>query len=136
MCVCVCVCVLLYNVRQGVKPDTCQGNKFLLGLMVGQLASWCQVGGEEGANSSIIRAIGVEAPLGPSSVILCYYPTRFYRESANRNVYVKSLSRESHELDAFTNGIGRDMNEQAMARGRGNLCCRSKNLINFGMGRC
>ena len=27
-----------YSVKQGVKPDNCQGNKFLLGLMVGKQA--------------------------------------------------------------------------------------------------
>lgn len=35
-----------YKVKQGMKPDTCQGNKFVLGctnVMV-QLALWCQVG--------------------------------------------------------------------------------------------
>ena len=40
-----------YKVKQGLKPDNCQGDKFLLGLMVGKLALWHQVGSREVANS-------------------------------------------------------------------------------------
>lgn len=40
-----------YEVRQGVKLDNCQGNKFLLGLMVGQLTLWHEVEKGKVANS-------------------------------------------------------------------------------------
>lgn len=40
-----------YKIKQGVKPDNCQGNKFYLGMMVGQLASECQVGKRGGSQS-------------------------------------------------------------------------------------
>jgi hypothetical protein len=33
-----------YELKQGMKPNNCQSNKFVLGLMVGQLALWHQVG--------------------------------------------------------------------------------------------
>jgi hypothetical protein len=51
VCVCVCVCEL-QKVKQEATSDNCQGNKFLLGLMVGQPTSWNQVGRGEEANSS------------------------------------------------------------------------------------
>lgn len=38
------------KVKQGVNPDSCQGNKFLLGLMVAKPALWCQAGSGEVAN--------------------------------------------------------------------------------------
>lgn len=34
----------LNSVKEGVKPDKSQGNKFLLGLIVGQPTLWCQFG--------------------------------------------------------------------------------------------
>lgn len=40
-----------YKAKQRVKPASCQGNTFLLGLMVRQPTSWHQVGRREGANS-------------------------------------------------------------------------------------
>lgn len=40
-----------YMVKQGIKSDNCQGNQFLLGLMVGQPTLWRQVGKWEGVNS-------------------------------------------------------------------------------------
>lgn len=39
------------KVKQGVGPDDCQGSKFLLWLIVGQLTFWRQVGRGEGANN-------------------------------------------------------------------------------------
>lgn len=47
----VCVWWGPYEVKQGVKPDNCQDNKFLLRLMVEGLTLWCQVGRMKGANS-------------------------------------------------------------------------------------
>jgi hypothetical protein len=38
-----------YKVKQGMRPDNSQGNKFLLGLIVGTF--WRQVGGGEGASA-------------------------------------------------------------------------------------
>jgi hypothetical protein len=53
-----------YQVKQGVKPDNCQGDTFLQGLMVGEAALWCQVGREEVANSCLMfEGSTVEAPL-------------------------------------------------------------------------
>lgn len=40
-----------YKIKQGVNPDNCQDNKFLLGLMFRDPALWCQVGKWEVANS-------------------------------------------------------------------------------------
>lgn len=40
-----------YKVKEGVKPDNCQGNKLLLGLMVGEPTLHGEVGSGEGANS-------------------------------------------------------------------------------------
>lgn len=39
-----------YKVKQGVKPDHCQGNKFSLGLLWPELALWCRVETGEIAN--------------------------------------------------------------------------------------
>lgn len=43
-------CVEPDKVKQGLKPDNSHGNTFLLGLVVGELALWCQVGKAEVAN--------------------------------------------------------------------------------------
>lgn len=41
----------LNSVKEGVKPDKSQGNKFLLGLIVGQLTFRHQTGRGEGTNA-------------------------------------------------------------------------------------
>lgn len=56
-----------YKVKQGVKPDDCQGNKFSLGLLWPELAFWHWVETGEIANpcrptSEVSR---FEAPPGP-----------------------------------------------------------------------
>lgn len=48
-----------YEVKQRIKPDKCQGNKFLLGLIVGKLDLWYQVGSRNVVNSyhALVRGI-------------------------------------------------------------------------------
>lgn len=66
------------KVKRGVKPENCQRDKFLLGLMVGQLALRCQTEGEgkekESTPAILISEVSrVETLLKPSSVILGHY---------------------------------------------------------------
>lgn len=44
-----------YKVKQGVKPDNYQGNKFLIGLMVVNPNLLCQVGKSEGISSCYLH---------------------------------------------------------------------------------
>jgi hypothetical protein len=51
--------------NQGVEPYNCQGNKFLLGLMVWELALWHQVPGREVSNAFCphLMYLGLKLPL-------------------------------------------------------------------------
>jgi hypothetical protein len=53
-----------YKVKEGVLSDNCQSNKFLLGLMLGELTLWYHAGRGEGANAcySHLRYLGTEDP--------------------------------------------------------------------------
>lgn len=56
----------LYKVKQGVKPDSCHGSKFLLELIVGEvnLVFWCEVGRGEGATTCLhMRYLGLKLSL-------------------------------------------------------------------------
>lgn len=52
-----------YKVKHGVRPHNCQGSEFLLGLMVGQLTFWLQVGRGEGACCPHLRLPGLKLSL-------------------------------------------------------------------------
>lgn len=53
------------KLKQGVKPGNCQGSEFLLGLMLGEPASWHPIGSREGASAGHphLRYLGLELSL-------------------------------------------------------------------------
>jgi hypothetical protein len=62
-------------IKSNKKPDNCQGNKSLLGLMVGEPALWCQVGSRGSGQllpSSCLRYQGGSS-LDPSSITLDHF---------------------------------------------------------------
>lgn len=49
-----------YKVSQGAKPVNCQGREFLLGLMVGEPAFWCQAGRRGDSQLPSLRFLGLK----------------------------------------------------------------------------